>query len=150
MPPRRKGPVPAEAGSGTEVDFGSDFNFPSPSGHLPQGLQNIEKWKSRRSEIRKNIAADHAKGLGQLKKGIAKHYKDEAQKRTTHNAQLLTRLIAALEKRTAAEEAINERVEWLREESAYMAKLVIDVYDGRMEKALEAAKAVEGQDAGKK
>ncbi|KAI0007479.1 hypothetical protein F4779DRAFT_591878 [Xylariaceae sp. FL0662B] len=147
MAPRRKEPTPGDATSGTEVDFGSEFNFQSQNSSLPKALQNIEKWKTRRTEIRAGVAKDHAARLRQLKSGMNKHYKDDAQKRSTHNTQQLSRLVSAMERRTAAETAINERLGWLREECAYMAKLVSDIYEGRSTRALEASRAVDGRDS---
>ncbi|KAI1498372.1 hypothetical protein F5X99DRAFT_393860 [Biscogniauxia marginata] len=128
------------SGSEAEVEAsaGVRFDFPSSS-TVPQAMQKIGKHKAKRAEIQKGIGKDHAARLAALKKRVAAHYRGEAQKISDLEAQKLSRLIRALEKRQACEDEISRRVETLRADCAHMAMLLGAVYEGRMEAAIAMA-----------
>ncbi|KAL7628794.1 hypothetical protein AAE478_000309 [Parahypoxylon ruwenzoriense] len=168
MPPRRKEPSPAEADPGTDtadVEPNSDWDYKSGA-TIPQAMASIEKWKTKRSGIRKGIDEDYSKKLSALKNKISMHYKDKAQKisvrinlggekeeeeeeddsniqgiRSNHHKQQLERLMAAVEKRIECEEKISERIDSLRDDCAHIAMLLDAIYAGREEAATQAAKA---------
>ncbi|KAI1802799.1 hypothetical protein F4811DRAFT_554527 [Daldinia bambusicola] len=147
MAPRRKEPTPTEVDSASDVEVNFNFTY-KPSPNLTQAMESIDKWKSKRADIQKGIDKDFTDQLSGIKNKIKKHYHDETQKRqahsspflTAHNQQRLQRLIAALEKRTAIEEKISDRIDSLREDCAHMAMLINAVYVGRKEAATQAAR----------
>ncbi|KAI1765346.1 hypothetical protein GGR53DRAFT_490813 [Hypoxylon sp. FL1150] len=139
MPPRRKQPTPTEADSESDGDMSLDLDY-KPSASIPQAMEGIHKWKSKRSGIQKSIEKDFTDKLAALKIKIEAHYRDETQKASDHNQQQLERLIAALGKRLACEEKINQCIDSLRDDSAHLAMLVDAIYAGRKEAATQSAK----------
>ncbi|KAI1213769.1 uncharacterized protein F4807DRAFT_456317 [Annulohypoxylon truncatum] len=140
MTSRRKEPSPIEVDSGSDVESKLDFQY-KPSASIPQAMESIEKWKSKRSDIRKSIDKDYTNKLAALKSKITAHYQDEAQKTSDHNKEQLERLLAAVEKCIACEEKISNRVDSLRDDCAHIAMLIDAIYSGRKEAATESAKA---------
>ncbi|KAI1648068.1 hypothetical protein F4815DRAFT_462611 [Daldinia loculata] len=139
MAPRRKEPTPTEADSGSDVELNFNFNY-KPSTSVPQAMESIDRWKSKRAEIQKGIDKDYTERLTGLKNKIKKHYHDETRKMSSHNQQQLQRLIAALEKRITCEEEIRNRIDSLRDDCAHMAMLIDAIYAGRKEAAAQSAK----------
>ncbi|KAI1394219.1 uncharacterized protein F4822DRAFT_424695 [Hypoxylon trugodes] len=139
MAPHRKAPSPTESDSGSEVDLSIDLQY-KPSSSIPQAMENIDKWKSKRSEIQKGIEKDYVDKLTVLKNKIKAYYQNEAQKTSDHSQQRVERLIAALEKRIACEEKISKRIDSLRDDCAHIAMLVDAIYTGRKEAATQSAK----------
>ncbi|KAF3055620.1 hypothetical protein GL218_06955 [Daldinia childiae] len=139
MPSRRKEPTPTEADSGSDVELNFSFNY-TPNTSVPQAMESIDRWKSKRAEIQKGIDKDYTEKLAGLKNKIKKHYHDETLKMSNHNEQQLQRLIAALEKRTACEEKIKNRIDSLRDDCDHMAMLIDAIYAGRKEAAAQSAK----------
>ncbi|KAI8965871.1 hypothetical protein F5Y11DRAFT_311665 [Daldinia sp. FL1419] len=141
MAPRRKADTPSEAESTPDVELNFGFEYKSSAG-ITQAMESIDKWKSKRTAVRKGIDKDYTEKLAVLKNKIKKHYHDEAQRVSDRNQQKLQRLIAALEKRMACEEKISNRIDSLRDDCAHMAMLINAVYSGRKEAAAQAAKMV--------
>ncbi|KAI1659985.1 hypothetical protein F4813DRAFT_350591, partial [Daldinia decipiens] len=139
MASRRKEPTPTEADSGSDVELNFSFNY-KPSTSIPQAMESIDRWKSKRTEIQKSIDKDYTEKLTGLRNKIKKHYHDETQKISNHNLQQCQRLIAALERRVACEEKISKRIDSLRDDCAHMAMLMDAIYAGRKEAAAQLAK----------
>ncbi|KAI0117110.1 hypothetical protein F4814DRAFT_459325 [Daldinia grandis] len=139
MAPRRKEPAPTEAGSGSDAELNFSFNY-KPSTSVPQAMESIDRWKSKRAEIQKGIDKDYTEKLAGLKNKIKKHYDDKRQEMSSHSQQQLQRLITALEKRIACEEQISNRIDLLRDDCAHMAMLLDAIYVGRKEAAAQSAK----------
>ncbi|OTA69315.1 hypothetical protein K449DRAFT_396655 [Hypoxylon sp. EC38] len=140
MPPRRKEPSPTEADSGSEVDLRLDYQY-TPSASIPQAMESIDKWKSKRSEIQKSIEKDFIDRLSAIRNEMKACFEDESQKMSDHNKEQLRRLVAALKKRLECEQKISERIDSLRDDCAHIAMLVDAVYAGRKEAATQSAKA---------
>ncbi|XXG94110.1 hypothetical protein Hte_000362 [Hypoxylon texense] len=140
MAPRHKEPTPTEASSGSDVELNFDSSY-KPSSTIPQAMESIDSWKTKRSDIQKSIDKDYTDKLTDLKNKIKAHYQDEAQKISDHSNRQLEQLIAALEKRMACEEKINKCIDSLRDDGAHLAMLVDAIYAGRKEAATQAAKA---------
>ncbi|KAI0136142.1 hypothetical protein F4776DRAFT_624623 [Hypoxylon sp. NC0597] len=140
MAPRRKEPSQAEADSGSEVDFSLNYQY-TPSASIPQAMESIDKWKSKRSEIQKNIEKDFIEKLSALRNEMKARFDDESQKMSDHNKEQLRRLIVALKKRLECEQKICERLDSLRDDCAHIAMLVDAVYTGRKEAATQSANA---------
>ncbi|OTA81108.1 hypothetical protein M434DRAFT_401495 [Hypoxylon sp. CO27-5] len=140
MPPRRKEPSPTEADSGSEVDLRLDYQY-TPSASIPQAMESIDKWKSKRSEIQKSIEKDFIGRLSAIRNEMKARFEDESQKMSDHNKEQLRRLVAALKKRLECEQKISERIDSLRDDCAHIAMLVDAVYAGRKEAATQSAKA---------
>ncbi|KAI0175753.1 hypothetical protein GGR52DRAFT_538033 [Hypoxylon sp. FL1284] len=141
MASRHKQPTPTEAGSGSDVGFGLNSSFKATAS-MPQAMERIDKWKSQRSRVQKEIDKDYTEKLTVLKSEIEAQYQGEAQKMSNHSKQQLERLIAALEKRAACEEKINKRINEIREDCAHLAMLMDAIYAGRKEAAAQTAKAI--------
>ncbi|KAI1090723.1 hypothetical protein F5B19DRAFT_305111 [Rostrohypoxylon terebratum] len=139
MPPRRKEPSPTDASSGSDEESKVNFKF-KPSATIPKAMESIDKWKSKRTGIRKNIDKDYTNKLASLKNEIKEHYEQEALKRSGHNKKQLERLLAAVEKRISCEEKITKEIDSLREDTAHIAMLIDAIYSGREEAAQTSAK----------
>ncbi|KAI0852611.1 hypothetical protein F5Y00DRAFT_273182 [Daldinia vernicosa] len=140
MAPRRKEPTPTEVDSGSDAELNFSIDY-KPSTSIPQAMESIDRWKSKRAEIQKGIDKDYTEKLTGIKNKIKKHYRDEAQEMTNHQQQQIQRLIAALEKRIACEEKIRNRIDSLRDDCDHMAMLMNAIYAGRKEAAAQSAKA---------
>ncbi|KAI0843058.1 hypothetical protein F5Y06DRAFT_256815 [Hypoxylon sp. FL0890] len=140
MAPRRKEPSPTEADSGSEVDLNLNFQY-TPSASIPQAMESIDKWKSKRSEIQKSIEQDFIERLSSLRDQMKERFEDESQKLSDHNKEQLRKLVAALKKRLECEEKISERIDSLRDDCAHVGMLVDAVYAGRKEAAAQSARA---------
>ncbi|KAI1408913.1 hypothetical protein F5Y13DRAFT_204097 [Hypoxylon sp. FL1857] len=139
MAPRHKNPSPTEADSGSEVELNLNFQY-TPSASIPQAMESIDRWKSKRSEIQKSIEKDFIDRLSALRNEMKARFEDESQKISDHNKEQLQRLVAALKKRLECEEKISERIDSLRDDCAHVAMLVDAVYAGRKEAASQSAR----------
>ncbi|KAI2615649.1 hypothetical protein GGR54DRAFT_642126 [Hypoxylon sp. NC1633] len=140
MAPHPKEPSPTEADSGSEVQLSVETQHQS-SASIPQAVENIDKWRSKRSTIQKNIDKDYTDKLTVLKNKIKAHYHNETQKVSDHNKQQLERLTTALEKRMVCEEKISKRIDLLRDDCAHIAMLIDAIYAGRKEAATQTARS---------
>ncbi|KAI2464475.1 hypothetical protein F4781DRAFT_436385 [Annulohypoxylon bovei var. microspora] len=140
MASHHKEPNPTEVDSGSDVDLAINFQY-KPSASIPQAMESIDKWKSKRADIQKSIDKDYADRLAALKNKIKAHYQDEARKISDHHKDQLEQLLVAVEKRTACEEKISNRVDSLRDDCAHIAMLVDAIYSGRKEAATQLAKS---------
>ncbi|KAI2633691.1 hypothetical protein GGS26DRAFT_554336 [Hypomontagnella submonticulosa] len=140
MPRRRNDRSPTEADSGSDV--GVNLALPDePKKSIPEAIQSIDKWKSKRSEVQKSIDKDFTDRLRAIKTKIQAYYEDETQKLADRDQQQLERLVAALGKRLDCEEKIDKRIDSLRDDCAHMAMLMDAVYTGRKEAATQSARA---------
>ncbi|KAI0898661.1 hypothetical protein F4806DRAFT_459200 [Annulohypoxylon nitens] len=141
MPPRPKEPSQTDVGSGSDEESKVNFNFNfKPSASIPKAMESIDKWKSKRTKVRKGIDKDYTNKLAALKDDIKAHYEKEALKKSGHNKKQLERLLAVVEKRIACEEKITKKIDSLREDTAHIAMLIDAIYSGRQEAAEKSAK----------
>ncbi|KAI5867035.1 hypothetical protein GGS23DRAFT_301543 [Durotheca rogersii] len=147
MPPRRNKRAPADVDPATisaaDIELASDPDR-KPGASIGQAMASIEKWKGKRTEVRKSIGEDYANTLAALKDKINAHHEEEMRKVSDHNKQQLERLVAAVEKRIDCEEKISKRIDTLRDDCAHIAMLVDAVYVGRKEAAVQVARAASG------
>ncbi|KAI1461765.1 hypothetical protein F4805DRAFT_453645 [Annulohypoxylon moriforme] len=139
MPSRHREPSPTEVDSGSDLEQKPDFQYKS-SASISQAMENIDKWKSKRTDIRKSIDKDYTDKLTALKNKIKAHYRDEAQKISNRNKDQLEKLVVAIEKRMACEEKIMNRTGSLQDDCAHIAMLVDAIYSGRKDAAMQLAK----------
>ncbi|KAI0890740.1 uncharacterized protein GGS22DRAFT_194635 [Annulohypoxylon maeteangense] len=138
MPSRRREQSLTEVDSVSDVEPKPDFQY-QLSASIPQAMESIDKWKSKRTDIRKGIDKDYTDKLTALKNKIKAHYHHETQMISDHKREQLDRLLAAVEKRIGCEDKIKNQTESLRDDCAHIAMLVDAIYSGRKEAALQLA-----------
>ncbi|KAK6067024.1 hypothetical protein SCUP234_00774 [Seiridium cupressi] len=131
MAPRKKAPTP-EGNTDSESDV-----HQSPT--MPPGLElmveNIDRIRGKRTQIRKDIEHDFMKSVSSMKSRITKHYKAEKAERSKVMLQKMDRLQEAVDKQVACEHVIENIISSLLEEGKNLATLMDAVHTGRRKAA---------------
>ncbi|KAI1335930.1 hypothetical protein F5Y15DRAFT_396244 [Xylariaceae sp. FL0016] len=104
---------------------------------VPNAIAKIEKHRTTRDRVRKDINRDYEKRMADLKKKIETHYAEERHKITSRTKHYLSTLHEYQSKQAVLESAIEDRVHRLRTEWAQMADLINAVYEGQIRKIIK-------------